>query len=84
MFTTRLENIRMHENQDFSYFYSELSDIVNSSFNLEKPIPNPKVVRKIFRSLLERFRPKVTGIEESKDIDLMKVLPLRRVKTLIR
>lgn len=84
---TKVENIRMHENPTFSSFYSELSDIVNSSFNLEKPIPNPKIVRKFFRSLLElleRFKPKVTTIENSKDIDSMKVLPLRRVKTLIR
>ena len=32
-----------------------------------------KVVRKILRSLSERFRPKVTAIKESKDIDSMRV-----------
>ena len=44
---TKFENIMMHENQIFSSFYSELSDIVNSSFNLGEPIPDFKVVRKI-------------------------------------
>ena len=63
----------MHENQTFSSFYYELSDIINFLFNVGEPIPNSKVVRKILRSLLEKFRPKVTVIEESKDINSMRV-----------
>ena len=35
-----------------------------------------KVVRKILRSLLERFRAKVTAIEESKDLDDIKIQEL--------
>ena len=69
----KLENIRMHENKNFSSFYFELSDIVNSSFNLGELISDLKVVRKILRSLLEIFKPKVTAIKESKDIDSMRV-----------
>ena len=72
MLTTKFENIRMHENQNFSFFYFELSDIVNSSVNLE-PILDSKIVRKILRSLPERLRPKVTTIEDSNDIDSMRV-----------
>ena len=41
----------------------------NLSFNLEETIPEPKIVRKVLRSLLERFHAKVTAIEESKDIN---------------
>ena len=44
-------------------------DIMNSSFNLGKTILEPKIVRKVLRSLLERFHVKITVIEESKDID---------------
>ena len=73
MLTSKFETIRMNEDQNFSPFYSELSDIVNSSFNLGEPILDSKVVRKILRSLLERFRPKVTAIEESKNIDSIRV-----------
>ena len=73
MFATRFENIKMHENQTFSSFYYELSDIVNSSFNLGEPILDSKVVRKILRFLLKRFRPKATIIKESKNIDSMRV-----------
>ncbi|KAL6329558.1 hypothetical protein AAG906_022135 [Vitis piasezkii] len=47
--------------------------MLTSSFNLREPIPNSKVVRKILRYVLERFRAKVTTIEESKDVDSLKV-----------
>ena len=73
MLATRFKNIRMHENQTFSSFDFELSDNVNSSFNLGEPISDSKVVRKILRSLTDRFRPKVTTIKESKDINSMRV-----------
>ena len=46
-----------------------LKDIVNSAFNLGETIPEPKIVRKMLRSLPERFHAKITTIEESKDID---------------
>ena len=73
MLATKFEHIRMHENQTFSSFYSELSDIVNSSFNLREPIPNSKVIKEILKSLLQIFTPKVIAIEESQDIDFMRV-----------
>ena len=63
----------MLENQNFSSFYFELSDIVNCSFNLREPILDSKVVRKILRSLLERFRPKVTNTEKSNNINSLSV-----------
>ena len=40
-----------------------------SAFNLGETISKPKIVRKVLRSLLERFHAKITTIEESKDID---------------
>ena len=42
---------------------------MNSAFNLGETIPKPKIVRKVLRSLPERFHAKITAIEESKDID---------------
>ena len=42
---------------------------MNSAFNLEETIPEPKIVRKVLRSLPKRFYAKITAIEESKDID---------------
>ena len=59
----------MEEDESFDEFYVKLKDIVNSAFNLGKTIPEPKIVRKVLRSLLERFYAKITVIEESKDIN---------------
>ena len=42
---------------------------MNLSFNLGETIPKPKIVKKVLRSLPERFHAKITAIEESKDID---------------
>ena len=39
------------------------------AFNLGETILEPKIVRKVLRSLPERFHAKITTIEESKDID---------------
>ena len=58
----------MEEDESFDEFYAKLKDIVNSAFNLEETIPKPKIVRKVHRSLLERFHAKITAIMESKDI----------------
>ena len=59
----------MEEDESFDEFYAKLKDIVNSAFNLGETIPKPKIVRKVLRSLPERFHAKITTIKESKDID---------------
>ena len=67
--TTSFEEIKMEEGKLFDEFYAKLKDIVNSVFNLGETILEPKIVRKVLRSLPERFHTKITAIEESKDID---------------
>ena len=59
----------MEEYESFDKFYAYLKDIVNSAFNLGETIPEPKIVRKVLKSLPERFHAKIIAIEESKDID---------------
>ena len=59
----------MEEDESFNEFYAKLKDIVNSTFNLGETIPESKIVRKVLRSLPERFYAKITTIEESKDIE---------------
>ena len=66
---TSFEEIKMEEDESFNEFYAKLKDIVNSAFNLGETILEPKIVRKVLRSLPERFHAKITTIEESKDID---------------
>ena len=67
--TINFEEIRMEEDETFDEFYAKLKDIVNSAFNLGECIAESKIVRKILRSLPERFHVKITVIEEAKDID---------------
>ena len=64
------------ENETFDEFYAKLKDIVNSAFNLSDHIPEPKIVRKVLRPLLERFHAKIIAIEESKDIDTIPLTEL--------
>ncbi|GMP54403.1 hypothetical protein CsSME_00019594 [Camellia sinensis var. sinensis] len=61
------------DSETFDELYAKLSDIVNSSFNLGEKIPESKIVRKILRSLPDRFQPKVTAIEEAQDVDNLKL-----------
>ena len=74
--TTSFEEIKMEEDESFDEFYAKLKDIVNAAFNLEETIPEPKIVRKVLRSLPERFHAKITVIEESKDIDKIPLIEL--------
>ena len=73
---TSFEEIKMKEDELFYKFYVKLKDIVNSAFNLWETIPKPKIVRKVLKSLPERFHAKITSIEESKDIDKIPLIEL--------
>ena len=66
----------MEEDESFNEFYAKLKDIVNLAFNLGETIPKPKIVRKVLKSLPERFHAKITTIKESKDIDQIPLIEL--------
>ena len=73
MLTTWFEELKLSENESFDSFYSKLNKVVVSKFNLGEKTEDSKIVRKILRSLPESFHAKVTAIEESKDLDDIKV-----------
>ena len=60
----------MEEDESFDEFYAKLKDIVNSTFNLGEQIPEPKIVRKMLRSLLRD--------------SILRSPPLKNQKTLIK
>ena len=66
----------MSEDESFDTFYSKLNEVVIGKLNLGKKTEDSKIVRKILRSLQESFHAKVTAIEESKDLDDIKVQEL--------
>ena len=67
--TISFEEIKMEGDESFDEFYAKQKDIVNSALNLRETIPEPKIVRKVLKSLPERFHAKITAMEELKDID---------------
>jgi len=73
MLVSEFERIRMLEDETFNEFYDRISDLRNSMINLGKKVSDTKLIKKIFRSLPKRFRIKATTIEESKDLDNMKI-----------
>ena len=76
MLTTRFEELKMSEDKSFDSFYSKLNEVIVSKFNLGEKTEDSKIIRKILRSLPKSFRAKVTMIEESKDLDDIKVQEL--------
>ena len=68
----------MEEDESFDEFYAKLKNIINSAFNFGETIPELKIVRKMLRSLPERFHAKITAIKESKDINKIPLTKLVR------
>ena len=56
----------MEEDESFDEFHAKFKDIVNSTFNLGETIPEPKIVRKVLRSLLERFHAKILRLRNQR------------------
>ena len=66
----------MSKDESFDSFYSKLNEVVVRKYNLGEKTKDSKIVRKILQSLPKSFRAKVTAIEESKDLDDIKVQEL--------
>jgi hypothetical protein len=73
MLISRFEEIKMLEDETFRVFYSKMSGLRNSMVSLAKTVSDVNLIRKIRRSLPEHFRIKVTTIDESKDLEEMKI-----------
>ena len=74
--TTQFEKLKMSEDESFDSFYGKLNDVVIGKFNLGEKTEDSKIVTKILQSFPKSFRAKVTAIEESKDLDDIKVQEL--------
>ena len=76
MLSTHFKELKMSEDESFDSFYGKLNEVVIGKFKLGEKTADSKIVRKILRSLPESFCAKVTAIEESKDLDEIKVQEL--------
>ncbi|GAV59333.1 UBN2 domain-containing protein, partial [Cephalotus follicularis] len=66
----------MHDNECISDMFSRFTTIINSLKNPGKSYSNQELVRKILRYLPKIWTPKVTPIEEAKDLS---TLPLEQL-----
>jgi uncharacterized protein (UPF0335 family) len=73
MLVSQFEKIEMLEDETFNDFFGKLSEIRNSMINLGKKVFDTKIIRKVMRSLPERFRMKVTAIESCTDLETMRI-----------
>jgi uncharacterized coiled-coil DUF342 family protein len=70
---SRFEEIKILEEETFGEFNTKISDLRNSMVSLRKTVSDVKLIQKIIKSLPKHFRTNVTTIEESKDLDEMKI-----------
>ncbi|GAV91447.1 UBN2 domain-containing protein [Cephalotus follicularis] len=61
----------MHENEDIKTVFTRFTNITNALQALDKTYTNSKMVRKILRCLPKVWMPKVTTIEEAKDLNIL-------------
>ncbi|GAV63001.1 LOW QUALITY PROTEIN: UBN2 domain-containing protein, partial [Cephalotus follicularis] len=71
MLVHEYELFLMHDNENISDIFTRFTTIVNSLKNLGKSYSNQELVRKILRCLPRSWTPKVTAIEEAKDLSTL-------------
>ncbi|GAV60838.1 UBN2 domain-containing protein, partial [Cephalotus follicularis] len=76
MLVREYEMFSMKENENISGMFVRFTNIINSLQSLNKCYTNSEMVRKILRCLPKSWMPKVTAIEEAKDLT---TLPLEEL-----
>ncbi|GAV79677.1 zf-CCHC domain-containing protein/UBN2 domain-containing protein [Cephalotus follicularis] len=76
MLVHEYELFLMHDNESINDMFTRFTTIINSLKNLGKSYSNQELVRKILRCLPKSWTPKVTAIEEAKDLS---TLPLEQL-----
>ncbi|GAV63829.1 zf-CCHC domain-containing protein/UBN2 domain-containing protein [Cephalotus follicularis] len=61
----------MNENEDIKSMFSKFTKIINALQALDKTYSNSEMVRKILRCLPRSWMPKVTAIEEAKNLNVL-------------
>ncbi|GAV69352.1 UBN2 domain-containing protein, partial [Cephalotus follicularis] len=65
------ELFSMNENKDIKSMFTRFTNIINALQSLDKTYSNSELVRKVLRCLPRSWMPKVTGIEEAKNLNLL-------------
>ncbi|GAV67288.1 UBN2 domain-containing protein, partial [Cephalotus follicularis] len=65
------EMFTMNENEDIKSMFTRFTNIINTLQFLDKTYTNNEMVRKILRCLPRSWMPKVTAVEEAKNLNIL-------------
>jgi hypothetical protein len=63
-FRLKFEQLKMNEDETVSKYFLRIEELVNAMKDLGEKFEEPLLVQKILRSLLDKFNPKVSAIDE--------------------
>jgi hypothetical protein len=72
-FRLKFEQLKMNEDETVSKYFLRVEELVNSMKGLGEKIEESILVQKILRSLLDKFNPKVSAIEELNDLKTLSI-----------
>jgi hypothetical protein len=67
-YRVQFEKLQMKEDETIWKYFLRIEELVNAMKALGEKIEEPSLVQKTLRSMLDRFNPKVSAIEELNDI----------------
>jgi hypothetical protein len=80
-FRLKFEQIKMNEDETVRKYFLRVEELVNAMKGLGEKFEESILVQKILRSLLDKFNPKVSTIEELNDLKTMSIDQLLRTLT---
>jgi hypothetical protein len=72
-FRLQFEQIKMNEDETVSKYFLRVEELVNAMKDLGEKFEESILVQKILRSLLDKFNPKVSAIEELNDLKTLSI-----------
>jgi hypothetical protein len=69
----KFEQLKMNEDQTVNKYFLRVEELVNAMKGLGEKIEEYFLVHKILRSLLDKFNPKVSAIEELNDLKTLSI-----------
>jgi hypothetical protein len=72
-FTLKFEQLKMNEDEIVNNYFLRVEELVNSMKGLGEKFEESILVQKILRSLIDKFNPKVSAIEELNDLKTLSI-----------
>jgi hypothetical protein len=77
----KFESLKMEKYEDIATYFLHIDEVVNTMRGLGETVGNDIIVKKVLRSLLARFDPKISALEERIDIDTLLMDELQGILT---